>query len=268
MPKEFNISRRKALAALGTIGVASAGAGVGTSAYLNDTEVLSGNSVQAGTLNMKLAVDAFGANTNAIVEANGNDVPLDSKGSGVVVVDGETITRDGTDLNVTSASINLKDLKPGDRFVICWEPRIRGNPAYVGARGSAGDDLENGYTEPEPNPGSDSDGGELDDKAQVHVYNSYDSNDGLQGEDESLSGSLADFISALESGGIDFRNANGNLIKVPDGKSETIYTEFKIPETVGNEIQGDSFGFDVEFVAEQTRHNDGSDPLSGTPGDP
>jgi predicted ribosomally synthesized peptide with SipW-like signal peptide len=48
----LNISRRKTLAALGTIGVASAGAGLGTSAYFSDQETFQNNSLTAGTLDM------------------------------------------------------------------------------------------------------------------------------------------------------------------------------------------------------------------------
>jgi predicted ribosomally synthesized peptide with SipW-like signal peptide len=56
MSKEkFNLSRRKALAALGTIGVASAGAGLGTSAYFSDQETFENNQLTAGTLDLKVA---------------------------------------------------------------------------------------------------------------------------------------------------------------------------------------------------------------------
>jgi predicted ribosomally synthesized peptide with SipW-like signal peptide len=51
-PAAFELSRRKTLAALGTIGVASAGAGLGTSAYFSDTETFENNRLTAGTLDM------------------------------------------------------------------------------------------------------------------------------------------------------------------------------------------------------------------------
>jgi predicted ribosomally synthesized peptide with SipW-like signal peptide len=54
MQNDFNLSRRKALAALGTIGAASAGAGLGTSAYFSDQETFENNSLVAGTLDMKV----------------------------------------------------------------------------------------------------------------------------------------------------------------------------------------------------------------------
>ena len=54
MNDEFELSRRKALAALGTIGVAGAGAGLGTSAYFSDQETFENNQLTAGTLDMKV----------------------------------------------------------------------------------------------------------------------------------------------------------------------------------------------------------------------
>jgi predicted ribosomally synthesized peptide with SipW-like signal peptide len=52
--KPIQLSRRKALAALGTIGVASAGAGLGTTAYFSDREEFNGNKLVAGSLDLKV----------------------------------------------------------------------------------------------------------------------------------------------------------------------------------------------------------------------
>jgi len=51
---DFELSRRKALAALGSIGVASAGAGLGTSAYFSDQETFENNRLVAGELDLKV----------------------------------------------------------------------------------------------------------------------------------------------------------------------------------------------------------------------
>ena len=50
----FELSRRKVLAGLGGVGLASAGAGLGTSAFLNDTESFEGNTITAGELDLKV----------------------------------------------------------------------------------------------------------------------------------------------------------------------------------------------------------------------
>jgi len=50
----LELSRRQILAGLGGIGLASAGAGLGTSAYFNDTESFDGNTITAGELDLKV----------------------------------------------------------------------------------------------------------------------------------------------------------------------------------------------------------------------
>ncbi|MDQ2053892.1 SipW-dependent-type signal peptide-containing protein [Halobellus sp. H-GB7] len=52
--EKFDLSRRKVLGALGAIGAASAGAGLGTSAYFNDTESFENNTLTAGELDLKV----------------------------------------------------------------------------------------------------------------------------------------------------------------------------------------------------------------------
>ncbi|WP_257299627.1 SipW-dependent-type signal peptide-containing protein [Haloarchaeobius sp. FL176] len=50
----LGLSRRRLLGGLGAIGVASAGAGLGTSAYFSDVESFDGNSMTAGALDLKV----------------------------------------------------------------------------------------------------------------------------------------------------------------------------------------------------------------------
>ncbi|MFB6102876.1 MAG: LamG-like jellyroll fold domain-containing protein [Haloplanus sp.] len=54
-----NLTRRKALAAIGSIGVASAGAGLGTSAYFSDQETFENNQLTAGTLDMQVSATEY-----------------------------------------------------------------------------------------------------------------------------------------------------------------------------------------------------------------
>jgi predicted ribosomally synthesized peptide with SipW-like signal peptide len=79
--ERFDISRRKALAALGTIGVASAGAGLGTSAYFSDQETFENNQLMAGTLDVGVGYSAHYSdwmpNDDGLAEdANGVDVVM------------------------------------------------------------------------------------------------------------------------------------------------------------------------------------------------
>ena len=50
----FELSRRKALAGIGAVGVASAGAGLGTSAFFSDREAFENNTLTAGELDLRL----------------------------------------------------------------------------------------------------------------------------------------------------------------------------------------------------------------------
>ena len=52
--KRYRLSRRRVLAGLGGVGLASAAAGLGTSAYLTDTESFEDNTITAGTLDLKV----------------------------------------------------------------------------------------------------------------------------------------------------------------------------------------------------------------------
>jgi predicted ribosomally synthesized peptide with SipW-like signal peptide len=51
---KIELTRRKILAGLGGVGLASAGAGLGTSAFLNDTEGFENNTITAGSLDLKV----------------------------------------------------------------------------------------------------------------------------------------------------------------------------------------------------------------------
>ncbi len=51
------VSRRGVLLGIGTVGLAAAGAGVGTTAYFSDTESFAGNSLRAGEFDLRVGVD-------------------------------------------------------------------------------------------------------------------------------------------------------------------------------------------------------------------
>jgi len=173
----------------------------------------------------------------------------------------------------TPIGVQVNDFKPGDSFVLKTSVKVDGNPAYVRAVAndiSDGDDSGTSFTEPEndtdDSPGMEVGGddgingtGELDNKADVRVANSTDfQND----TDASLRGSLNQHLKDLstDSGGIDFRDGNGNLRAIgPNNSPVSVYTEFSLPTTVGNVIQGDSVSYDLTFQAVQVRNNASTD---------
>lgn len=268
MPKKLELTRRRLIGGLGTIGLASAGAGLGTSAYLNDTELFENNSLTAGTLNLQLlyqwaAVDSFH------LAQNGGDLP-DPSGSDWGTVDGNTV------------KLEADDVKPGDWAVICFKIRVDGNPAYVRATGEITADGEGEVTEPEyyhstednssanqpgmtpPFNASATEHGELADAIQVSVGTGYDENaGGLQNAIQV--GSLDTFINTLDGWvlrGSDGMNATGNATVVGPGAQNDLpfCLLFEIPKSVGNEIQGDIVEFDLGFDAVQARHNNQTNP--------
>ncbi|MDQ2053891.1 SipW-dependent-type signal peptide-containing protein [Halobellus sp. H-GB7] len=89
---EFDLSRRKVLGALGAVGAASAGAGLGTTAYFNDTESFEGNTLTAGELDLK--VDWQQTYNGPIPDSGGEvgDHPVnaypDSSGDGIQDLNG------------------------------------------------------------------------------------------------------------------------------------------------------------------------------------
>lgn len=83
---EINLSRRKVLSGLGTIGVAGAAAGAGTMAYFSDTEESTGNTVSAGTLDLTAdggdgAVTTVDVSAVAPGESGGKSTTLKNSGS-------------------------------------------------------------------------------------------------------------------------------------------------------------------------------------------
>ncbi|MFC7165999.1 SipW-dependent-type signal peptide-containing protein [Halospeciosus flavus] len=198
--QRYPLSRRKLLGGLGAVGLASAGAGLGTSAYFNDTESFDNNSIQAGELDLRL--DWRGQyNDRDILGLDPDDIVSD----GVGLYQRHEGVADGT----ASIIMALDDLAPGDKALVEIGFVLDNNPSRLWMRSVLRDDLENGYTEPEeqidtsPGPATDAnftgrgldgdfldeglpDGrGELGSELEVHISHSdgaysatYDLNSG------------------------------------------------------------------------------------------
>jgi len=164
--KEFDLSlsRRRVLGGLGAIGVASAGAGLGTTAFFSDSETFEGNTIATGELN--LLVDwqqtyDFGAGRQ-FVSAHPDH---DGDGEQSLTVDGEVLRYSGfpdeddedsnganiPELNcenipplseadfgtdpVTGEEmetlVQFGDVKPGDSGEITFSLHLCDNPGYL-----------------------------------------------------------------------------------------------------------------------------------------
>ena len=178
----IGLSRRKILAGLGAIGVASAGAGLGTTAYFNDTESFEGNQLTAGQLD--LLVDwqqtyDFGEGRQFVsahpdhdgdgeqsVEIDGDvfsysDFPdeedEDSNGANLPVLNCDNIpplseADFGTD-PVTGEEmetlVQLTDVKPGDSGEITFSLHLCDNPGYIWMQAANVSQSGGSGTEPE-----------------------------------------------------------------------------------------------------------------------
>jgi predicted ribosomally synthesized peptide with SipW-like signal peptide len=246
----IDLTRRKLLIGAGTIGLASAGAGLGTSALFNDRESFDGNTVVAGTLDLLVHYDAVY-----------NGAPAEN------LAESPSGTADGA----AALFYTLDDVKPGDSGSVefCFE--LNTNPAYLWFCTEQTADDENGQNEPElETEGADTDGlGELDDEILVDAF--YCDEDGAAISDGTIASdvSLAEFLATYAAGA----PLNADAEPAPAGdqapyaaSSEPGVTtgpclciEWELPVGVGNEVQSDSVAFDIDFHAVQARNTDGTE---------
>ena len=262
---KFELTRRKALAGLGTIGVASAGAGLGTSAYFNDTESFTGNSMTAGELD--LTVEWWNS-----VDQGGATIDPASKTS--------TGTMNGDD----SYTYEINDAKPGDEGTLAFCPSIDGNPGYVQVVGT--DLTQEGGTNPEPEQeaeGDDDNDADLAENIDVEVYyadsvsmndgqvscDKVDTDDNESPNDAIFDGTLLEFYNDFLrddnqlDGDLNNGFDDGDAYVASDdetagneGINPCLCIEWSIDaESVGNVIQGDTLSLDFQFEAVQERHN-------------
>ncbi|MEF8779563.1 MAG: SipW-dependent-type signal peptide-containing protein [Haloferacaceae archaeon] len=235
--QSFGLSRRKVLAGLGMVGVASAGAGLGTTAYFSDEEGFEGNTLTAGQLEMFAswqqtyygASDAerpqdYGTAGRPWVSAfpDDDDDGIQSLGDLQYVEDpgddpalGRNLPLDCEDSDglegIEGPVIELDDVKPGDSGEVTFGFTLCDNPGYVWMNGEITDET----------PGSGD--GMLADYLRARVWRDDDCDnvyDGLESSDIVL---MLDFSGSMlysQYGGV----LSGDSITVGDGTyGETTY---------------------------------------------
>jgi predicted ribosomally synthesized peptide with SipW-like signal peptide len=267
MTERTELTRRQLLASIGAVGAASAAAGVGTTAYLNDTESFTDNTLTAGALNLAVSVD---------VRAKSPGLPQPA----VTSPAGTNDVADGNEVTVT-----VSDLKPGDWFLLEWDPEVYDNPGYVRVTSVDADYANGEGANPEPETdtaapgdlggalltsvwrdfvtfgGSDPRGDLVD--LDPTTNNASTSLSGYETPDlDGVTGSGAHYTTldeahAVYQTGVLYRDASGDPRPIGfGGNAGTYYQLFELPAGVGNEVQGDSVTFTLRFDAEQARNND------------
>jgi predicted ribosomally synthesized peptide with SipW-like signal peptide len=259
--KKIELSRRKILGAAGAIGIAGAGAGLGTSALFSDEESFENNSIEAGEVNLvvdyETSVDQDGVDTGSTTGGS-------SAFGGPAQIDG----------NPASKEYVINDLKPGDSGELLFCPKIVDNPGWLWVGSVDGlTGFENGQTEPEEevddSAGGQNNGegqGELAEAIEVDVSYINPPTPGAERELNNPDGyTLADLFKELESGflldGEPYSGDPSGTQAYPSSPNDTtqegpcLRIEWEVPASVGNEIQTDSLEFDITFAAFQERNN-------------
>jgi Ca-activated chloride channel family protein len=188
----FELSRRSVLAGLGGIGAASAAAGLGTSAYFNDTESFEGNTIAAGELDLKVdwqqqyfgpeddSFPAYGdagypwvnAHPDEGEDTDPNGIQSLDSGQYDSVSDDGVVTYEDTGANIQNyltcetldhdynfgpndSLIELNDIKPGDSGEITFSYHLCDNPGFVFFCADLVEAGEGGNPEPEANHSDD-----------------------------------------------------------------------------------------------------------------
>jgi len=278
----IKLTRRKILASTGAVGLAGAGAGLGTSAFFSDEESFGNNTLTVGSLDLVVSAETYYHGAGGGIRAG----PI-----------GDSEDDD------PAFSISATDVKPGDWGVAQFCFDIDDNPAYLWTCGTLTENAENGITEPESEVDDEDTGawaGELADELQAVLFHCprpepivedgsgegegseldedviipFDSDDPHPGDEDTDvvgfidsnvgnvidNGSLGGVLSSMSVGlPLDSNPDSDDRAPYPAGVSDScLCLLLYLPRSTGNEVQTDRVGFDQTFHAVQSRHNDGA----------
>ena len=199
----YDLSRRKLLAGLGAVGLASAGAGLGTSAFFSDRESFTNNRLVAGELDLLVDwqqhyrmnhettfvnahPDHDGDGEQSISDGEGgqlkysdflDDEDPDSNGRNLPMlacdnippIDEASFGTDPTTGAEMESLVQLGDVKPGDSGEITFSLHLCDNPGYVWMQADNVGESEGVDTDPELAVDTP-DGGDLADAIEATLW--------------------------------------------------------------------------------------------------
>jgi len=280
----IGLSRRRVLGGLGAIGVASAGAGLGTTAFFSDSGSFENNTITAGQFELAVTQSTHFVDQDGIGPDEGTfDTML------------ATAQAQDETIEVLDGFLDITDAKPGDVYQYCWDICVKHNPGYVqitlASEESTGNENDVGHVDAS---------GLLSDYMRAIVTIDDQRDDGFFPESPSevtaspqsvvFKGTLGELIENFSTGRLVHASDDGETVEYchlpcetsvtdaetsPDPDGVRICVLLYLPESTdpdprldfrfgpiakedvpGNLVQGASFKSDVHFAAEQCRHND------------
>ncbi len=258
--ERFDLTRRKALASLGGIGAGAALGGTGTMAFLNDSESVEGNTMTAGTLDLKLDWQQQYYGPSGSWEYVNAHPDHDGDGEQSIEIEGETYEYSDDDRNIVDqltcenlteeydyngqdSLIELDDVKPGDEGEITFSLHLCDNPGYVWLTADNFTQSGGATTDPEESEGADD--GELAENTHVEIWYDEDCDNELDRSGEEgqelevalvsdVSGSMDDSIGDLKSAATGFVD---NLSSPDEGAAISFSSDASLDQELTTDYQ-------------------------------
>lgn len=225
---------RRILVSVMVIGLVGALAGSSTMALFNDSETIGNNQFTAGELDLKIDWDE---------SYNGEHVET------------QNLT------NNPGTIFDFEDIKPGDHGEATISLHLEDNPGWIWMNLNQTSNWDNACTEPEREAeGQCGSEGELDEELEFVIWS--DDGDNVLQEDENVifEGTAEELGEQSEEGILLDGNPSTNETEAfPGQEAGYIGVKWSLPLETGNQVQGDSASYDVNFYTEQRRHNDNPD---------
>jgi hypothetical protein len=245
-PAPLGLSRRRVLLGVGAVGVAAAGAGIGSLGYLADDERFR-STVAAGSLDLKLGYRAT-YNGDRIAAAPGPDADAVDCGTPGLV--------DGASVPV----VELDDVKPGDCGSVAADLYVCANPSRLWFAAGLVEAAENTYRPEEVAAGDDTPAvGELGDLIEVACWVDADGDGAVDDDERVLYEGTLTGLTIDAAGGLPVTVDDDGAPACVDGADGPVPVVLSwclpLDGTGHDRAITDAVRFDLRFEAVQCRHD-------------